>query len=116
MAFRFINLRAARVVHCVECGDGFVYVVGHEDIASYEWVVQIDSQSLLHSDSGYGGAEWALRDGLIVGCGEHDGDPAIETVAGRCDRGGEDACGTKWHGMARSGTDGGIDRRARDGD
>jgi hypothetical protein len=49
---------------------GWVHVIGHPDHGSYEWVAAADSEfddgpvTVRHSDSGYGSAALALRDGL----------------------------------------------------
>lgn len=82
MSFRDVpqNLRAyldprmqysepVKILH--ELGmDGFVtlLVVGHPDMGSYEWVLarRVGGSIDKHSDSGYGCADIALRDGLIA--------------------------------------------------
>lgn len=44
----------------------FVAVVGDPDNACYEWTIERGGQVLAHSNVGYGGADIALRDGLIA--------------------------------------------------
>lgn len=43
-----------------------VLVVGDPNNASYEWVILSDNCITAHSDSGYGQATVALRDGLVA--------------------------------------------------
>lgn len=40
-------------------------VIGNPDNGAYEWLIERRDQ-LVHSDCGYGGADIALRDGLLV--------------------------------------------------
>lgn len=42
-----------------------VKVIGNPDNGSYEWLIERAGE-LLHSDCGYGSADIALRDGLLV--------------------------------------------------
>lgn len=71
--FDFIDLREASIVHMISYGwAGWVAVIGHPDHASYEWVAQHDPEfagiavrRFESSNSGYGSAAAALRDGLI---------------------------------------------------
>jgi hypothetical protein len=43
-----------------------VKVVGQPDWGAYEWVIESADSALTYSNSGYGSADYALRDGLIV--------------------------------------------------
>ena len=70
--FQYIDLQDAELLYIVWTGfSGWVCVVGHPEHGSYEWVARhdadFDGQSEAryeHSDSGYGVAAAALRDGL----------------------------------------------------
>lgn len=59
--FEYIRLHAAEVVY--RAGD--VYVLGHPDQGSYEWVV-LYRNTISFSNAGYGSATKALFDGLAV--------------------------------------------------
>lgn len=82
--FQYIDLELAVVLYRVGAGNGWVYVIGHPEDASYEWV-QIDTWTgkgvVRYSDAGYGGAAVALRDGLLVAEGPPDVDPESNSRA-----------------------------------
>jgi hypothetical protein len=70
--FDRITLAEATVLYRVAVGfAGWVFVVGHPDHGSYEWIVchdtEFDDDTRIvvdHSNQGYGSAALALRDGL----------------------------------------------------
>lgn len=70
--FRYIDLQDAALLYCVCNGtSGWVCVIGHPEHGSYEWAARHDQEYVGqidrfydNSDSGYGSAAYALRDGL----------------------------------------------------
>tara|TARA_B100000315_G_scaffold241370_1_gene262194 strand:+ start:626 stop:1000 length:375 start_codon:yes stop_codon:yes gene_type:complete len=81
--FRYISLNEAIIIHYVGAADGYVYVIGQANYASYEWVAQVSPEEIVFSNVGYGGVDVALRDGLIVACDDHKVDPALNNIGGR---------------------------------
>lgn len=75
LRFKYINLADAEILQCIDIGMyGWVAAIGHPHDASYEWVGRWESGFVddpsppryEHSNCGYGGAETALREGLLV--------------------------------------------------
>ena len=81
--FSYISLNEAIIIHFVGAADGYVYVIGQTNYASYEWVAQVSPEEIVFSNVGYGGVGVALRDGLIVVCEDHKEDPALNNIGGR---------------------------------
>lgn len=75
------------VLHEIACGDGWVYVIGHRDHGSYEWVSHSDLRRMIWSNVGYSSVAACLRDGLIIGCGDDEGRDEVHGSIG-----GEEWC------------------------
>ncbi len=70
--FEFLDLARCEVINRVPVGRGWVYVIGQTGDAAYEWIAHTQSQEIRFSSCGYGSLAAALRDGLVVGCGDED--------------------------------------------
>lgn len=67
LPLEYTNGKDLRVLYDINVGSNErLKVVGQPEFGSYEWLIERADGTLLYSDCGYGCADYALRDGLIV--------------------------------------------------